>query len=302
MSAMRPTPQPGIFAVGTRAHHHLQFDVVEDVDPAALTEALRGIREHATTVAGVNIVIGLGRDLCARVAPDWLPSGITPFETIVGTDDVVIPADQHDLWIWLHSSGPDGVFDLARRSDAALRGLAIVAREQPSFTYMASQDLTGFEDGTENPPLDEAIGLVAVPDGEPGAGSSVVLLQHWLHDLEAFEALDADAKDQVIGRRLRDGEEIDETRRSPRAHISRVVLEDEDGDELEVFRRSTAFGGVLEHGLVFLAFSPDVDRVATMLHRMVGLDGPRDHLTDVSRCTASAWYVAPPVEAFTPAG
>ena len=302
MSAMRPTPQPGIFAVGTRAHHHLQFDVVEDVDPAALTDALRGIRDHATTVAGVNIVIGLGRDLCARVAPDWLPSGITPFETIVGTDDVVIPADQHDLWIWLHSSGPDGVFDLARRSDAALRGLAIVAREQPSFTYMASQDLTGFEDGTENPPLDEAIGLVAVPDGEPGAGSSVALLQHWVHDLEAFEALDADAKDQVIGRRLRDGEEIDETRRSPRAHISRVVLEDEDGDELEVFRRSTAFGGVLEHGLVFLAFSPDVDRVATMLHRMVGLDGPRDHLTDVSRCTASAWYVAPPVEAFTPAG
>jgi porphyrinogen peroxidase len=302
MSAMRPTPQPGIFAVGTRAHHHLQFDIVEDVDPAALTEALRGIRDHATTVAGVNIVIGLGRDLCARVAPDWLPSGITPFETIVGADDVVIPADQHDLWIWLHSSGPDGVFDLARRSDAALRGLAVVAREQPSFTYMASQDLTGFEDGTENPPLDEAIGLVAVPDGEPGAGSSVALLQHWIHDLEAFEALDADAKDQVIGRRLRDGEEIDETRRSPRAHISRVVLEDEDGDELEVFRRSTAFGGVLEHGLVFLAFSPDVDRVATMLHRMVGLDGPRDHLTDVSRCTASAWYVAPPVEAFTPAG
>jgi porphyrinogen peroxidase len=302
MSAMRPTPQPGIFAVGTRAHHHLQFDVVEDVDPAALTQALRGIREHATTVAGVNVVIGLGRDLCARVAPDWLPSGITPFETIVGTDDVVIPADQHDLWIWLHSSGPDGVFDLARRSGAALRGLAVVAREQPSFTYMASRDLTGFEDGTENPPLDEAIGLVAVPDGEPGAGSSVALLQHWVHDLEAFEALDADAKDQVIGRRLRDGEEIDETRRSPRAHISRVVLEDEDGEELEVFRRSTAFGGVLEHGLVFLAFSPDVVRVATMLHRMVGLDGPRDHLTDVSRCTASAWYVAPPVEAFTPAG
>ena len=88
--------------------------------------------------------------------------------------------------------------------------------------------------------------------------------------------------------------------RSPRAHISRVVIEDENGDELEVFRRSTAYGGVIEHGLVFLAFSPDVDRVDTMLHRMVGDDGLRDHLTDISRCTASAWYVAPPVEAFTP--
>ena len=89
--------------------------------------------------------------------------------------------------------------------ETALRGLATVVRERPSFTYGASQDLTGFEDGTENPPLDEATGLVAVPDGQPGAGSSVVLLQRWVHDLEAFEALDADAKDQVIGRCLRDG-------------------------------------------------------------------------------------------------
>jgi porphyrinogen peroxidase len=176
-----------------------------------------------------------------------------------------------------------------------------VVREQPSFTYGASRDLTGFEDGTENPPLDEAVGLVAVPDGEPGAGSSMALLQRWVHDLEAFEALDADAKDQIIGRRLRDGEEIDESHRSPAAHISRVVIEDAHADELEVFRRSTAFGGVLQHGLVFLALSPDVARVATMLHRVVSLDGPREHRTNISRCTASAWYVAPPVEAFTSA-
>jgi hypothetical protein len=52
---------------------------------------------------------------------------------------------------------------------------------------------------------------------------------------------------------------------------------------------------------VFLAFSPDLARVATMLRRLVGLDGPRDHLTNISQCTASAWYVAPPVEAFTSA-
>ena len=167
---MRPTPQSGIFAVGTRAHHHLQFDVVEGADLDELMVALRGIREHATTVAGVNVVIGLGHDLCAQLAPEWLPADVEPFETIRGTDSVVIPADQHDLWIWLHSFGPDSVFDLARRSAAALRGLATVVREQPSFTYMASQDLTGFEDGTENPPLDEAIDLVAAPDGAAGRG------------------------------------------------------------------------------------------------------------------------------------
>jgi putative iron-dependent peroxidase len=300
---MTPTSQPGIFAVGTRSHHHLQFDVSPAAPPAAVLAALRDVREQATTVAGVNLVIGFGSELCRRLAPAWLPADVGPFATIEGVDGVTIPADQHDLWIWLHSSGPDSVFDLARHADAALRGLATVVDEEPSFTYQASRDLTGFEDGTENPPLDEAIDLVAVPEGQAGAGASVVLLQRWLHDLEAFESLDREAKDQVIGRRLTSGDELDDDVRSPRAHISRVVLEDDEGEELEVFRRSTAFGGVLEHGLMFLAFSPDVDRLTTMLHRMVGRDdGVRDHLTDISRCTASAWYVAPPIEAFAATG
>ena len=297
---MRPTPQPGIFAVGTRSNHHLQLDIAPGADPHALLAALRDIREQATTVMGVNLVIGYGSDLCRQLAPACLPEGVAPFETITGVDGATIPAAQHDLWIWLHSFGPDSVFVLARHAEAALRGLATVAVEQPSFTYQASQDLTGFEDGTENPPVDEAVSLVTVPEGRPGAGSSVVLLQRWVHDLEAFEALTYDAKDQVIGRDLDTGDELDERVRSPRAHISRVTIDDPDGNELEVFRRSTAFGGVLEHGLVFVAFSPDVDRLATMLHRMVGADdGLRDHLTDISRCEASAWYVAPPVEAFT---
>ena len=299
---MSPTPQPGIFAVGARAHHHLQYDVVADVDLGALLGALRAIREAATTVRGVNVVVGLGRDLCARIAPEWLPEGVVPFPEMRGTDGVVLPADQHDLWIWLHSGGPDGVFDATRVADATLRGLATLAREQPCFTYLSSQDLTGFEDGTENPPLDEAVSLVQVPEGAAGAGSSVVLLQRWVHDLDAFDALDADAQDRIIGRRRHGNAEIAEDERNPDAHISRVVVEDEDGEELEVFRRSTAYGGVAEHGLVFLAFSPDHARLDTMLRRMIGLDGPRDLLTTISQCVESAWYVAPPVQAFAPPG
>jgi porphyrinogen peroxidase len=291
------TPQPGIFAVGTRSHQHLYLDA--GADRRALFAALGELRAEATTVAGVNLVVGLGSELCAEVAPDWLPEGVGPFVDIVGADGVTIPADQHDLWVWLHSHGPDATFDFARRVAARLRGLATVVAEQPTFAYQVSQDLTGFEDGTENPPIDEAVALVSVPEGRPGAGSSVVVVQHWIHDLDAFDALDDEAKDQVIGRRLRTGEELDDDVRSPRAHISRVVLEDAAGEELEVFRRSTAYGGVLEHGLEFVAFSPDTTRLERMLRRMVGSDdGVRDALTDISVCAASAWYVAPPVEAF----
>ncbi len=300
---MAPTPQPGIFALGTRSHHHLQLDVRAGLDGDALLRALGDVRDLATTIAGVNIVVGLGADLCRRVLPDHRPADLAPFESIVGTADahpVTMPSDQHDLWIWLHGGGPDAVFDLARAVQRALDGLADVVAEQPSFTYLASRDMTGFEDGTENPPLDDAPAVATIPVGQPGAGGSVVLVQRWVHDLDGFEQLAHDDQCQVFGRDRTTSAELPDDVRSPRAHISRVVIEDDDGTELEVFRRSTAFGGVLEHGLMFVAFSSDTTRLHRMLHRMVGEgDGLTDRLTDFSRSTGGAWYVAPPVDAFT---
>ena len=294
-----PTPQHGIFAVGTRSQHHLQFTVAGDATEDDLLAALSSIRDQATTIAGVNVVVGLGAALCARFMPEWLPQDLGPFEARTGPSGVTFPAEQHDLWLWLHSSGPDGTFDVARRAARCLHGLGEVVAEQPCFTYQASRDLTGFEDGTENPPIDEAPAAATIPAGSPGAGGSVVLLQRWVHDLDGFEALDPDDQSQIIGRDKVTGEELPEARRSPRAHISRVVLEDADGEELPIFRRSAAFGGVLEHGLMFLAFSADVDRLDRMLDRMLGAgDDITDALTDVSSPTGSAWYVAPPIEAF----
>lgn len=83
----------------------------------------------------MNIVVGLGAEACTGILPGWLPDGHR------------MPADQHDLWVWLHASGPDAVFDVAPDAAGALAGLATVAAEQPAFTYRASLDLTGFEDG-----------------------------------------------------------------------------------------------------------------------------------------------------------
>jgi putative iron-dependent peroxidase len=293
------TPQHGIFAVGTRSHHHLQLDLTASASSAALLDALAEVRARATTVAGVNIVIGFGARLCAALAPELLPRDLEPFAEIRGADGLVFPADQHDLWVWLHASGPDATFDMARHTARCLDPVAQVVSEQPCFTYLSSQDLTGFEDGTENPPLDEAFTSAVVPAGHPGAGGSVVLVQRWVHDLRGFEQLSSADQDQVIGRSKATREEIPDRKRSKRSHISRVVIEDERGEELQVFRRSVAFGGVQEHGLQFVAFSPDVARLRRMLERMAGIgDGVRDRLTDFSASTGGAWYVAPPIEAF----
>jgi putative iron-dependent peroxidase len=286
-------PQGGIFAVGTRSHHHLQLDVHGDA--AAVLQGLGELRDAASTVAGVNVVVGFGADLWRRVAPEHTPDDLVPFEAIEGVDGFTMPADQHDLWLWFHGGGPDSVFDLARHAALSLRPCAEVATEQACFTYQASQDLTGFEDGTENPTIDEAPGVAAIPAGRPGAGGSIVLLQRWVHDLDGFEQLEPEDRERVIGRTLHGSLELDASLDVPRAHIRRVVIEDDAGEELEIFRRSVSFGGVLEHGLQFVAFSADRARLERMLQRMAGLeDGVRDQLTEFSTPTGAAWYVAPP--------
>lgn len=282
------TPQPGIFAVGNRTHHHLEFDC--QGEPAEVLAAIQRIREAATTVVGVNVVVGFGARQWASMSAT-APDDLIAFKTIEGVGGFTMPATQHDLWLWLHASGPDAVFNVARIAAAELADLATVASEQSCFTYQASQDLTGFEDGTENPPLDEAIESAVIK----GDGGSIVLLQKWIHDLDGFEALELSDREAVIGRTMVGSEEIDP---APEAsHVERVVLEDEHGEELEVFRRSTAFGGVQEHGLMFVAFSADRARLQRMLERMAGAeDDVRDRLTEFSTPVRSGWYYAPPLE------
>jgi putative iron-dependent peroxidase len=288
-------PQPGIFALGTRSHHHLELQVFGD--PREVAPAVHRIREAATTVVGVNVVVGFGHRTWAEIAPDHVPVDLAGFEPITGPDGFEMPATQHDVWLWIHGHGPDSCFDVARLAARELAGCAKVVAEQGAFAYGASQDLTGFEDGTQNPPVDEAPFVATIPEGQPCAGGSIVLVQRWVHDLDGIEALELADRELVIGRTLQGSVELDEEHQSPRAHISRVVIEDDEGEELEVFRRSVAYGGVQEHGLVFVAFSADRARVQTMLERMVGRgDGVRDRLTDFSTPVTGAWYVTPPLE------
>jgi porphyrinogen peroxidase len=180
----------------------------------------------------------------------------------------------------------------------ALAGLASLAEEVAGFTYLDSRDLTGFIDGTENPPLDVAADAALVAEGRPGASSSVALVQRWRHDLDAFHALPVDAQERVIGRTKPDSVEYDDDAKPADAHISRVVIEDDEGEELEILRRSIPIGGMRDHGLEFVAFTADQQVLLRMLHRMAGVgDGVRDHLTRFSTPRTGAFYVVPSVDA-----
>jgi putative iron-dependent peroxidase len=278
------TPQTGIFAQGTRAHRHLEFDLLPDIDTAQVLDALAPLRQPSVTAGGANIVIGFGPVLWRKIAPDATPAALGPFPDIDGLR--VVP---HDIWVWIHGTGEDVMLDLARAIAVVLAPIAALVSEVAGFVYKDSRDLTGFIDGTENPALD---------DGEVGAGGSFAIAQRWVHDLGAFHALEIEEQEGVFGRTKPDSVELDDDVKPPTAHIARVVIE-EHGEELEIYRRSVPFGTVAEHGLFFVAFSADPTRFEKMLRRMFGQsgDGLRDRLTEFTTPVASANYWVPSLAA-----
>lgn len=155
----------------------------------------------------------------------------------VGSGDYVMPATQHDAWVWLAGAQRDQVFDSALATSRLLDGIATVEHEITGWGYRRNRDLTGFIDGTENPPAAEAPS-VAVAQSGASAGSSVLLFQRWDH-LPTFAALATDAQEAVIGRTKSDSTELDEAVMPADSHVSRTVVE-EDGEELAFFRRNTS--------------------------------------------------------------
>ena len=288
-------PQPGIFAQGTRSHYHLEFDLRADATDDEIVAALHGLREPPVTAGGSNIVVGFGPALWRRLQPSDAPAELAPFTPIEGHGGGA-PATQHDVWVWTHGTGEDVELDVARGVATALAPVATLAAEQPCFVYLDSRDLTGFIDGTENPPVEEAFEVALVPDGQAGAGGAFVLAQRWVHDLGKFHAQDQAAQEGTIGRTKPDSIELDD--KPETAHISRVVIE-EDGEELELYRRSTPYGRVGELGLYFLAFSADPSRFTKMLRRMFDSagEGVHDHLVDFTTPVSGAFYFAPSLDA-----
>lgn len=291
-------PQPGIFAVGTSSHAYLELDLVVDADPVAAVRVLADLAERETTMGATNLVVGVRPELWARVAPGTLPDGLTGFDDVVaGSDGFMMPATQHDLALWLAAGSYDVVFDATLEAVRKLAPLAVLVSELRGWTYHRDRDLTGFEDGTENPTLASAPGYALVPEGVPGAGGSVLLLQQWVHDAAAWWALGDDVQGEVIGRTKADSIELD-----PKPETSHAARTDQD-EFGHVLRRNAAFGTVSDHGTMFVGFASSKKPLQAMLESMAGVSGPRDALTRYTTPLTGSYYWVPPTSdlvAFAP--
>jgi porphyrinogen peroxidase len=286
------TPQSGIFALGTASHAYLEFDVVAGRIGPELVAAVASLREPRTTMGGVNLVAGFRPELWRAEFPEEAPTELHGFnEAVLGVEGFAMPATQHDAVLWVSGSAYDVVFDVARMAIRELADVAAVEAETSSWPYRHDLDLTGFIDGTENPTLIDAPQFVLVPEGAPGAGGAVLLLQKWAHEATAWESLSDADQERVIGRRKADSVELED--KPLDSHVAST-----DQDEFgKIFRRNMPYGTVTEHGTMFVGFCAEQRPLVEMLESMAGLnDGTRDALTHYTHALTGAYYFVPSTE------
>jgi len=278
-----PSHQPAILAAPAKAGRFLAFGLQPGADPRPAIGRLAAARLAEETV------IGLGQPVVEAVGAR-VP-GLRTFPAIAGAG-VSFPSTQGALWAFVGSADSGESLHRAR----ALRDLlgeAFRADEDVlSFEYAGGHDLSGYEDGTENPREEKAV-AAAIVGGGPLAGSSFVAAQRWVHELSSLERMSAAERDHVIGRRREGNEEIADAPAS--AHVKRTAQESFDPPGFMV-RRSMPWGHLGEHGLYFVAYVADLDVYERTLRRMAGLeDGVVDALTRFTRPVSGGYYWCPAV-------
>lgn len=230
--------------------------------------------------------LGLGEPF-VRALGQHLPGLATfPAMSAPGTG---VPSTQQATWIMLAGATQGRIAANLRRVEALAGPDLAIVDALPTFLN-ASRDLTGYEDGTENPKGRKAVAAAIVDDG-PLAGSSFAAVQRWVHDLDHFNSLSQARRDATIGRRLADNEEIETAPRS--AHVKRTAQETFEPNGF-MLRRSMAFveGGL--KGLEFIAYVAHLDTFGRQMRRMAGLDdGIADALFVFSRPITGGYYWCP---------
>jgi putative iron-dependent peroxidase len=283
------TAQPAILEPVPPLARYLSFSLVE---PAAAAAALDRLRARADLADGRRLVVGLGASLAAALGRE-LP-GLRCFASAVGPG-LEIPSTPAALWGWLRGDDRGTLLHATRRLQAMLAPALRLEGCIDAFRHGRGLDLSGYEDGTENPTGAEAEHAALLAGAGPGLdGSSFVAVQPWRHDFARFDAMAPAAQDAAIGRRRADNGEIDDA--PPSAHVKRTAQESFD-PEAFVLRRSMPWADGHDCGLVFVAFGRSFDAFEAQLRRMIGAeDGIVDALFGFTRPVGGAYYWCPPLQ------
>jgi putative iron-dependent peroxidase len=278
--------QKGILAPVPKQARYLLFTNAPGENPS------RSLRNLCKLVDGDKTVVELGESLVRALGREVPGLEVFPSYAAPGFD---VPSTPAALWCWLRA-GDRG--ELVHQARAIVRSVAPALQLQNTidgFRYKSGFDLSGYEDGTENPKGAAAVKAAIVSGRGAGFdGGSFVAIQQWVHNLDRFETMAPKEQDHMIGRRKRDNKELGNAPAS--AHVKRTAQESFDPTAF-ILRRSMPWADAHQAGLVFVAFGRSFDAFNALLRRMVGAeDGVADALFTYTRPLSGSYFWCPPMK------
>lgn len=248
--------------------------------------------------AQIKTAVAFGPELWAQLYSQT-PAGFKQLQPIEG--DFQMPVVPADVLIHIASARADICFALSQSFFEGIQDQVEVLDERVCFRYFDGRDMTGFIDGTENPQFPDDRAEVALLGEDAGIfeDGSFVFAQRYAHDLDKWKRLKVDAQEQVMGRTKLESIELDDEVKPDNAHVARTVVEDDEGEEMEILRHSLPYGdGQGDQGLFFIAYTKDLTILDAMLERMFGTsgDGIHDRLLHFVTALDGAYYFAPSEE------
>jgi len=253
-----------------------------------------------TPASRLSLVTGISSDAWDRLFSGPRPAGLHPFPELQGARHHA-PSTPGDLLFHIRANAMDVCFELASQILKSLDGAVKVIDEVHGFKFFEIRDLLGFVDGTENPDGPDAVVAALVGDDDPEfAGGSYVHVQKYLHDMASWESLSVTEQERVIGRsKLEDIEMADDVK-PPNSHLALNVIEDDDGNQLQIVRANMPFGrvGSGEFGTYYIAYSADPAVTERMLRNMFIGDPPgnTDRILDFSTAVTGVLFFTPTVD------
>lgn len=293
---LTPVTEAAIFLVATV--HDGAEDQVRNLlaDVQGITRSVGFRIPHGELIC----VAGIGSHFWNRAFKDGpRPNGLHPFRELFGPKHHA-PSTPGDVLFHIRARRMDLCFELATELTARLSDAGEVVDEVHGFKYFDERDLLGFVDGTENPTGRSAYTAAIIGDDDPDfTGGSYVIIQKYLHDMAAWNALTVEDQQRVIGRtKLSDMEMPDEIKPA-NSHLALNVIEDDEGNELKIVRDNMPFGraGAAEFGTYFIGYAARPSITERMLTNMFIGDPPgnTDRILDFSSATTGCLFFVPSI-------
>jgi putative iron-dependent peroxidase len=278
----------------TPGHEETVRGLLEDVSGLRRSVAFRAPGD------GLGCVVGIGSAVWDRLFDGPRPQELHPFVELKGRRHLA-PATPGDLLFHLRAHRMDLCFELARLIVGRLDGAVTVVDEVHGFKYFDERDLLGFVDGSENPEGRPASEAVVIGDEDPAfAGGSYVIVQKYLHDLRAWDALPSHEQEKVVGRTKLANVELPDDVLPADSHVALNTVTDENGDERKIVRENMPFGtlGEGEFGTFFIGYARTPEVTERMLRNMFLGDGraPHDRILDFSTAVTGCLFHVPTVD------